>query len=297
MKTSTTSKLGITLAGTSTSAVAAVLLLALTSVCAADSYRIYAIGNGQVGTPSVGTFFVQAPGPIGLQSTVMTEPGTNASAPANARADAGIVGAGVSGFFDTPGGLTLSFSPIALGSAAGFVIFSGPTPTVAASMNIHLEGSLFHPLSSGLTSGASFVGLDIGFGADLQYNARVQQGNPSVTRNDFGLSTTFGTSSLSVDGEAQTPTFIFPTGVPIPVSFELMVSVSQQSNGIPAHQIWSDDFASTASFSQTGPAFNLPNGYTANGFGVVNNQFVPEPSSAALLLVGGVSLLRRHRAR
>lgn len=65
-----------------------------------------------------------------------------------------------------------------------------------------------------------------------------------------------------------------------------------------------DDLSHTLTFHVGGPVFNLPDGYSASGGGVVDNRYgvaapagIPEPATVGLLLAGLAMLSRRRPAR
>jgi hypothetical protein len=68
----------------------------------------------------------------------------------------------------------------------------------------------------------------------------------------------------------------------------------------------SSDFLHTLTFAQSGPAFTLPEGFTANSVGgnIVDNQFVggeadavPEPATLALVSSGLLAIASARRRR
>jgi hypothetical protein len=272
-------------------ALSVVLVGALAALCPGDEYRIFAGGNLDWG-PSSGGFNVVSATPVD-QATVLAD--SFGSAPARAFADFGIVGAGHEGSFTAPALQTRRFDPNVIASAQGFVVFSGPGPSVNASMNVAIDGTLNHPPSAAM--GPAFSGVRIEAylqGVGNFFDAQVMNGVPSVNQNDMGLTVTPAAPSISVSGTGQTSVVNVPTGSPVSVQFVLRLSTVQLSNGFAGSSMWDNDFASTVSFGTT--AFNLPAGFTANGFGVVDNAFViPEPSAAALLIVAAIALVSRPR--
>jgi hypothetical protein len=272
-------------------ALSVVVVGALPALCPGDEYRISAGGNLDWG-PASGGFNVVSATPVDQQTVLADSFG---SAPARAFADFGIVGAQHEGSFTAPALQTRRFDPQVAASAQGFVIFSGPGPSVNASMNVAINGTLTHPASAAM--GPAFSGVRITATLHSRsefFDAQIFNGVPSVNQNDMGLTVTPAAPSISVSGTGQTGIVNVPTGVPVWVQFILNLSTIHLSNGFAGSSMWDNDFASTVSFGAT--AFNLPAGYTANGFGVVDNVFViPEPSSAALLLLAAPAIALMFR--
>jgi hypothetical protein len=99
--------------------------------------------------------------------------------------------------------------------------------------------------------------------------------------------------SFSFHGEFVTVPLTVAVGTPIRLSLGLTVGASAVSRNFhtptpvfgPALSLTSD-FQNTLRFSTSGPALNLPDGYTVNSAqaGIVNNQFSAVPLPPALLL-------------
>jgi hypothetical protein len=81
------------------------------------------------------------------------------------------------------------------------------------------------------------------------------------------------------------------------MGLETIAQVNKTFQGGPAFMEPESDFTHTLSFSQGGPLFNLPAGWTANSTdgAIVNNQFVPEPAFLSLFALAAPVILCRRR--
>lgn len=207
------------------------------------------------------------------------------------------------------------------------ILISGPpgASTVPLSLNLHLSGIQALDTSAlsdvftmrGEAKAESTVQLSgfFSFGAnnpeepdfggrlyreDLSY----QGCSDALTCNTFlnAPSATGVFAGFTGTGDALTPTFDAPVGVPFSLDMELSVksTVLWGADTALATLIASSstDFANTVSFPTVGPVFDLPAEYTANSPGglIVNNQWtgggvtsVPEPSSLLLLTASGLA--------
>lgn len=111
------------------------------------------------------------------------------------------------------------------------------------------------------------------------------------------------TGSLFDSGRITTQPFSFYNGVNNQLVVELSVRVQGDAGGLStSFDAFADalvDFSHTVTFATSGPVFNIPEGYSANSAeaGITNNTFVPEPSTAALLVIGCVAALVVRRPR
>lgn len=182
--------------------------------------------------------------------------------------------------------------------------FSGPAGAVTTRPNIDLSGTIHHTDTITFYVEATRLDFQLSIGAELNtFSAVVSDGVAGVLQNDFvgfnvqTLGTDFGVSGSGKTSQGMT----VPVGVPVEVTFSLQLSVGHLTAGFPPEtSVFAADFKHTASFAQGGRVFDLPEGYTVNGFGIVDNRFaipVPEPTTSlyTFLSIGIATLGRRWR--
>ena len=109
------------------------------------------------------------------------------------------------------------------------------------------------------------------------------------------------TGSLFDSGRITTQPFSFYNGVNNHITIELRIRVTGEAGGLStSFDAFADslaDFAHTVTFATSGPVFNVPDGITVNSVEaqITDNAFVPEPSTAALLVIGCVVALFARR--
>ena len=103
----------------------------------------------------------------------------------------------------------------------------------------------------------------------------------------------------------KTPAFSVVAGEQLKIGLTLVADATCTNHNagtltyVPSCSV-NSDFENTFGFSQSGPVFDLPAGWTANSDdgSIVNNMFVltPEPSTALFLSAGivGLAVRRRH---
>lgn len=165
------------------------------------------------------------------------------------------------------------------------MIFSGPAPSVTASLNFRLKGTVSEQSSTDVLGVGPGLVVTIGLGYASQ---AILAANGSV--NTTGLFTSVA-DPLNVNGTFTTPGFVVPTGEPVNFQVELLGSNVQQ--GIGSGLATVDYYADGFSLPSSGPVFNLPAGYSADApdLGIVSNGYIgPPPSVPALGLPAQVFL-------
>jgi hypothetical protein len=175
-------------------------------------------------------------------------------------------------------------------------IITGPNnlATVPISLNLEIDGTFATSTISTPSgrSGANSQVQIVVINDDNRFGGFFSQ----TTSN--GGSATFSSSGLLVgfDGDSAitTPLFNVPVNTPFTIILQLSLSAGVFA---PANEI--SDMTASATFSNTfkistsGPAFNLPAGYTINSAeaGIVDNVSIPETSSFLLAALGTGSLV------
>jgi hypothetical protein len=272
-------------------------------------YSISARGDNN--DPLTGGIILHSADPISQSTTLSNAFGT---ADVTMRADAGAVGVNMSGSFVAPPLSTRFFPPQAAASSSMFVTFSGPTPTVETSINLHFNGFLsinnFPDSAFTAADGLILFAYMLG-GSGFSLVGGVDKNGGFVNGNDFSSAiTNVGQNSFGVSGSGQTASVTVPVGVPILSQLGLVLFFDYLSSGFPGQSFFSGNFHDTFSYATTGPVFNLPAGYTVNGDGIVDNRCiggngatpVPEPASllplalAMLFLFVARSVIRPTRS-
>jgi hypothetical protein len=272
----------------------------------ADNFAI--IGGGDLTwSPPGGAGFINAgPDPISDNATLDDPRFLFASANVSARAAHGVIGGAIAGNFITaPGGGTLPFHPTVRASAFGDITFQGSTPTLQTSLNMFIHGGMsldafpassFRYAAGQVSFRVEINGLATDFDSILDANV-----NSPTTFNQFSnlvIPPSLG-NDFTVNGIGTTGLIAVPVGVPIRISLSLYLAFNFGAGAPAGIASFNGNFADTMSFATSGPVFNLPEGYTVNGFGIVDNHFsVPEPSGAILLVVFmGMLVFQRQAGR
>lgn len=177
---------------------------------------------------------------------------------------------------------------------SGFeVVISGPAgATTTTSLNLHIQGSISSPFGSGGTGGGEGLlsvattlsgsqGTISGDGFFISGIAGGGEGPPTYYSGAGGI-----LEDLFFSGNFATPTLSVVAGETV----FLAVSLEAQMRCLDV--LGSHCSGSTSYFDYgldlptTGPIFNLPEGWTANGLFIVNNRFSTVPESSAWALVG-----------
>ncbi|MCZ2293031.1 MAG: PEP-CTERM sorting domain-containing protein [Burkholderiales bacterium] len=198
----------------------------------------------------------------------------------------------------------------------GFYTFSGPNPEVISSvttqLNLDLDGRLsVSPHLFGLSSAALVLNVEaFGYRGERAHVDLGQISNSVNIRFERRSSYPYSFLDAAADWESladpagahldlETGAFTVPTGTPILIQVRLYTSFFVRGLGGA-----DSDFASTLTFNNDGPVFTLPEGYTVNGTGIVDNHWVgaipavPEPATALLSALGlGVVSWRVRRRR
>lgn len=273
-----------------------VLPIGVGQAYAADFYSVSA-GGDLDWHPDSGGFGASGFGPVSAGPVEMFD--GFGSANVSARAAEGLAGGSIQGHFSVLFPSSRRFNPKVRAFASSEIVFDGDTPTVQASVNLNMNGGMTLNLQPATFFVAARGSVSMGFQIVNQlysFSSGVDMNGQTIPINHFtGLNVAASQFTLFVGGRGTSPTFTVPTGVPVQVSFTLETSFGLYTD--LGQSFFNSNFNNTMSFATRGPVFNLPPGYTVNGFGIVDNRFgVPEPSTGlwALLMLGAVRLRRRR---
>jgi hypothetical protein len=244
------------------------------------------------------TLSVQAGGGFTYDSTTDVT-GLTEHAQANSLADISglhaqsFAGMNMSGSSSTFSDWTLGASDLAIGTYDDMVI-SGPAGTVTTSFNLFLHGS--ESASTTLPSiGTNNANENIQLSFSI--NGSNKGGGLQSLASSNGGAPLLNSSGMLVGwqqiGGLVTPTFTVQANVPFSLELALSTFAEVTGNLRGSFNVSGNaDFGGTLTFAPSGSVFNLPQGYTANsaGAGIVNNLFVPEPSSFVLAALGFAGL-------
>jgi hypothetical protein len=157
---------------------------------------------------------------------------------------------------------------------------AGPT-MVPVSVNLVLHGSFAFQVSTVVdpfnvgwqqySSASLSLRINDAFGASGNWGVRSDNGGPIITPLHDGVFENFNGTF-----EGATETVMVPVNTAFPIQMELQTRASiAMPQGGSIYITANTDFAHTASFATSGPAFNVPAGYTVNSLeaGVTNNTF------------------------
>jgi hypothetical protein len=177
------------------------------------------------------------------------------------------------------------------------VVLSGPSgQSTLASLNLIFNGDVGILTNRGIAT----VAVDID-------TTLTGPGGAVADHGAIGVRTAFGAtaSGLLLGWPGPGPLFVVSTSSLMVDAGDLLTLslrlVGQSTcNTLPLQTVASCSAAfgvDAFSFPTIGPVFNLPPGWTANSLdgSIVNNTFIPEPSTALLLSAGLVGLAVRRR--
>ena len=206
---------------------------------------------------------------------------------------------------------------ISLGGTASFadedVVITGPSGSTATSLNLSLHGSLGTGENGGF--GLSYAGVIVGVtmadpessvsgSGSFYFRFNALNGPPgfpfmpTLSSQGSGMLANLQSSS----GDFVTPSISVSNGehvlIGLSLGFDLTCGSAPPSSAVSCGA--SADYSNTFGFSQSGPVFNLPAGWTANSADgrIVANSFAsaPEPfvTPLALLSCLGLASVRRR---
>jgi hypothetical protein len=164
------------------------------------------------------------------------------------------------------------FNPNVTAVMSGFLTFRGPGPTVQTSTWVRINGTMEIDTIPQSAFSVALGALEIQATMNnntFTFASFVSPASTTVDVNHFtGLTIVSQAGSLSLQGTGRTPAFTVPTNEPVPMTFRLRAGFN-----------------------------HLPDGYTVDGLGIVDNRFVvPEPAALVLLMSAAVGwCLSRRR--
>ena len=183
--------------------------------------------------------------------------------------------------------------------------------TTLASLNLDLSGTFltnvnaffdpYDPVQPQFSAGAStFTAVQVSVTVpNVLFGGTPQAQSFTYFQNRDTSGTFIG--SLFDSGRITTQPFSFYNGVNNQLIVELFVRVQGSAGGYStSFDAFADalvDFSHTVTFANSGPVFNIPDGYSVNSVEaqITDNAFVPEPAGLTLLGMGAVGLLCGRR--
>ena len=283
---------------------AAAAVLTLPALASAAPLLTASSGRFQSGGCLVGQTETAVSGPLSHSQHCSQALFGLRTADAFATADFGSLGARTFLTFDPVAGFTVGQTGLARANFAGEYVFTGPGRSVDVSLNLDLDGRL---AVSGVFASAS-VQISLlrpgGFNVALVSldETRFTVNNSLDADADFSALAGAGGGSVDIDTDG----FTVAVGVPVHLELGLQAASTMGSNGSGDFLSSLSEFGSTLTFNRDGPAFTLPAGFTVNGPGVVDNQWigadagggsVPEPGTLLLAGIALATVPRRRAAR
>jgi hypothetical protein len=253
---------------------------------------------------------------------VLTAPITAASnflvgGAASGSAEPGILGASAAADLQSThtGTLTFFADNLAGGSALATAEFTiddlvvrptagGGAATVAISLRLDLSGSLS---ASGSFNTPPEFSWPVGAGGTASVTVDVTataigtsafSGTRLYAEDAYGAVSSSSTGLLEAGDALATPVFDVEVGVPFVLHVKLGVLAGVSTNITHGNADAAASFGQALQFATGRPVFALPDGYTvdAPSAGIVDNVFVPEPSTLALTVLGAGILACLRRA-
>ena len=172
------------------------------------------------------------------------------------------------------------------------ITISGPGTSTTAQINFDLGGTIETTVSPAYDNAGNKISSgSVGLTLNVSGKTSLGQTFSGSYTNDLGDGQSITTSGILAGyagsaTEVTTPTLTLPVGDPFSISFTLELDVYAVGAGTPDGFFQTiGDFSHTLSLPRNNAVFSLPPEYTANSADglIVNNQFVPEPSTLVLL--------------
>lgn len=181
------------------------------------------------------------------------------------------------------------------------VVITGTGSSLSTRLRLHLGGVVNSTSSPTPLAEGTYGGAGVSFAITVNGNT-VGFGSLSRTSTNGGapqISTAGLFAGFTGNSVVTTGSFSVPLNTPFTLQLEISTKLeSIIQGGVTGSATASSGFYNSLSFATTQPVFDLPAGYTAHSTdgGIVNNGYIPEPGTFALLLLAApATLLRRRR--